>query len=154
MKVCVVGVGNAWRRDDAVGLVVARRLAAELPADVAVLECEGEPLGLLDAWEGADVVLVVDAVCSGAEPGTVHRLNGEAPLPPALFRGSTHALGLAEAVELGRALGRLPVRLALYGVEGERFEAGEGLSRVVERAAERVAGELHAEVERALAGGV
>jgi hydrogenase maturation protease len=153
VTVLVVGVGNAWRRDDAVGLAVARRLAGELPGAVTVLECEGEPLGLLDAWEGADVVLVVDAVSSGAEPGTVHRLDAASPLPAALFRGSTHALGVAEAVELGRALGRLPSRLAVYGVEGERFEAGEGLTPAVERAAEQLAAELRAEVERALAGG-
>ena len=47
---------------------------------------------------------------------------------PRLFRTSTHLLGVAEAVELGRELDRLPQRLTVYGIEGERFDVGEGLS--------------------------
>ena len=60
-------------------------------------------------WAGADEVVVVDAVRSGAPPGTRAPLRraGE-PLPPALRGASTHAFGLAEAIELARALGRLP----------------------------------------------
>jgi hydrogenase maturation protease len=148
----VVGVGNAMRRDDAVGLEVARRLREVLPPGAETIECGGEPVGLLDAWEGAEVALLVDAVSSSGRPGTVHRLDVTAgPVPPGLARGSTHALGLAEAIELGRALARLPARLALYGVEGGRFDAGEGLTPEVARAADRLVEEIRAEVARALA---
>jgi len=145
----VVGVGNPWRSDDAVGLVVARRLREVLPAEVEVLERAGEPTGLIDAWEGADAVWLVDALSSGASPGTVHRLDAsEQPLPAALFRTSTHHFGLAEAVELGRALGRLPQQLVVYGIEGANFGAGDELTPEVDLAAEAVARAVREEVER------
>jgi hydrogenase maturation protease len=139
----VIGVGNEWRRDDAAGLAVARRLRGRLPAHVSVLEHEGEPVALVDAWSAARLAVVVDAVSSGAAPGTIHRVDGRRErLPAELFRGSTHAFGLAEAVELARALERLPARLLVYGIEGECFGAGSGLSPEVERAVEELVGEL------------
>jgi hydrogenase maturation protease len=143
-----VGVGNAWRGDDAVGLAVARRLAGSVPEGVEVLEREGEPTSLIEAWEGADAVWLVDAVSSGAQPGTVHRLDASTrELPAALFRTSTHHVGLAEAVELARALGRLPRRLVVFGVEGGSFHAGNTLTPEVEAAVDGVVEALRAEVE-------
>ena len=136
----VIGVGNEWRRDDAAGLVVARRLRG---TGVRVLEQEGEPTALLEAWHGAEQALVIDAVSSGAEVGTIHRLDARAEkLPAELFRGSTHAFSVAEAVELGRALDRLPESLLIYGIEGGDFAAGTGLSPEVERAVDELVGEL------------
>ena len=144
----VVGVGNRWRRDDAAGLAVAERLRDTLPAGVEVVEREGEPAALIEAWEGADAVWVIDAVSSGSPPGTVHRVEaGGTPLPASLFRASTHALGLADAVELARALGRLPAELVVLGIEGCNLEAGEGISPEVAAAVERVAATVRQEVE-------
>ena len=140
-------MGNPWRRDDAAGLVVARRLRGTLPAEVDVLEREGEPTALIDSWDGADRVWLVDAVSSGAEAGTVHRVDASRDaLPAELFRTSTHHVGLAEAVELARALGRLPERIVVYGVEGERFDVGDELTPSVGDAVEQVVRALREEV--------
>jgi hydrogenase maturation protease len=140
----VIGVGNEWRSDDGAGIAVAR-LLDPAPAGVRVLAREGEPLDLIEEWTGAREAIVVDAASSGAEPGTVHRLDASAgPLPVELFGQSTHALSVAEAVELGRMLGRLPERLLVLGVEGERFGAGNGLTPAVEAAVGRLARELRA----------
>jgi hydrogenase maturation protease len=141
----VIGMGNEWRKDDGAGLAVARRLrgGVGLPDTVGVIELEGEPLTLMEAWSGSRETIVVDALGSGAPPGTIRRLDASSKrLPAELFRGSTHALGLAEAVELARALGRLPQRLLVYGIEGESFAAGSVLSPAVERAVEELAREL------------
>jgi hydrogenase maturation protease len=143
----VIGIGNAWRNDDAAGLAVARLLEGTLPEGVAVVEREGEPTALIDSWEGVDAVWLVDAVSSGAEPGTLHRhdaSNNE--LPAALFDTSTHHMGLAEAVELARALGRLPGRTIVYGIEGGSFDTGETLSPEVEAAVTKVADAVREEV--------
>lgn len=128
----VLGVGNPLRGDDAAGLVAAERLDGRLH--------EGDATGLLDAWEGADAAIVIDAVRSGAAAGTVHRLDASAePLPASLRTStSTHAIGVAEAIELARALGRLPRRVVVYGIEGGRFEAGAPLSLEVAAAVDRV----------------
>jgi hydrogenase maturation protease len=139
----VIGVGNEWRRDDAAGLIVARRLRERCPRAVRVIEHEGEPLDLIEHWSGAAAAILIDAVRTGAEPGTIHRLDALAErLPAELFRGSTHTLGIAEAVELGRALGRLPGRLLVVGIEAKRVDAGAGLSPEVERGAARLVNEL------------
>ena len=42
-------------------------------------------------------------------------------LPMGQFRCSTHALGVAEAIELARALDRLPRKLIVFGIEGIRL---------------------------------
>ena len=125
-----IGIGNEWRHDDGAGLEVARRLGGRL--------LDGEPIGLVDALEGADEVTIVDAVFSGARPGTLHVFDvGSTPLPVALFgSSSTHALGLAEALEIARSLGRLPAHVRVVGIEGSRFDYGRGLSPEVEEAVE------------------
>jgi hydrogenase maturation protease len=137
-RVVVIGIGNAARGDDAAGLIAARRLGG--------LEHEGDPVGLLDAWAGAGVAVVIDAVRSGAEPGTVHRFDGgRTPLPARLrSSSSTHAIGLAEAIELGRALERLPARLIVYGIEGRCFEAGAPLTPAVAAAVDAVSAAVRA----------
>jgi hydrogenase maturation protease len=134
----VIGLGNEWRSDDGVGLEVARRLGGR--------ELAGEPLGLVAAFDGQEEVVLVDAVSSGAAAGTIFRFEaGAEPLPTRLFgASSTHALGLAEAVELARSLGRLPRRVLVYGIEGESFAFGTGLSPAVAAAADRLAEEVQA----------
>ncbi len=142
MRTVVLGVGNAFRGDDAVGLAVAERVRVLAP-ELEVVVCEQEPIQLLDAWEGADLALLVDAVSSGAEPGTVHRLDATVePVPATVFRGSTHAFGVPEVVELGRALGRLPERLLVFGIEGAAFSAGDELTPAVAAVIEPVVAEL------------
>lgn len=152
MTACIVGVGNELRGDDGVGLEVARLLEGTLPPDVRVLECEGEPVSLLNSWEGCDVAYVVDATQSAHEAGTVRRLLAhEGPLPPELQRASTHLLGVAEAIELARALGRLPARTIVYGIEGGSFDTGTGLSPAVQAAAVTVATAIRREFAEGLA---
>ena len=147
MTVCVVGVGNALRGDDAAGLEVARLLDGTVPDGVRVIECEGEPVSILTAWEGCDSAYVVDATSSGREAGAVRRLSAnDGPLPPELQRASTHLLGVAEAVELARALGRLPERTIVYGIEGGSFDTGAPLSEEVRAAAAEVAAAIRHEL--------
>ncbi len=135
----VIGLGNDYRRDDAVGLAVARRLKDAVPGHVRVLEQSGEGTALIESWKDADTVILIDAVYSGAAPGTLHRFDAHAqPIARKFFRYSTHAVGVAEAIELARALGQLPPRVIVYGVEGKAFEAGVGLSPEVEKAAQEV----------------
>ena len=146
---CVVGVGNDFRGDDGVGLEVVRLLRGVVEPEVALHACEGEPVALIDAWSDCDKVVLVDAMRSGAPAGTIRKLAAERdPLPPELGRPSTHLLGVAEAVELARALGRLPREVVVYAIEGERFDAGTELSPPVAAAAQRVA----ASIEDELAG--
>src|ERR1035437_8359703 len=90
--IVVIGVGNEYRSDDGAGIAVARRLRALFPTGVTILEESGEGTALMEAWQGAAWVMLVDAVRSGASPGTIHHLDARAaPLPMGFFHYSTHA---------------------------------------------------------------
>jgi len=143
----VIGVGNAFRGDDGVGLIVAHRLRALTLPGVTILEQSGEGAALVESWGSAGRVIVVDAVSSGSEPGTIHRLEvTDQPLPAHFSGGSPHAFGLAEAVELARQLDRLPSSLIIYGIEGQDFTLGADPSPEVQAAADEVASQIAQEL--------
>jgi hydrogenase maturation protease len=142
----LIGVGNRFRSDDAAGLEVVRRLRLAHPPGVRLIEQEGEPASLIESWSSVDEALVIDAVNSGSAPGTLHRFDvTDAPLPAQVFP-STHAMGLPEAVELARELDRLPGRLIVYGIEGQTWEAGEGLSEPVQKTVAKLVMDLYREL--------
>ncbi|MBH0781746.1 hydrogenase maturation protease [Nocardia bovistercoris] len=133
-RIVVIGVGNEFRRDDGVGPVVAARVAELAAPEVRVSRCDGEPTALLDMWSGTDAAVLIDAVvCAPSSPGRVWRTQAGG-LPGRGHTGNSHAIGIAEAVSLGRVLGRLPRDLVVVAVEAERLDYGVGLSEPVSRA--------------------
>ena len=137
----VIGVGNPLRGDDGAGPAVVRALrAAGVPEGVGLFEAEAGAVDIMELWEGAHLAIVVDAVRSGATPGSIHRL--ELPGGTATSRRSSHGLELDEAAGIAQALGRLPARLVTFGVEVKACELGAPLSIPVARAVRSVAGEI------------
>ncbi|MCS6951723.1 MAG: hydrogenase maturation protease [Bryobacterales bacterium] len=143
----VIGCGAEGRGDDVAGLLVARRLRA---LGVEAIEHRGDALALLESWNEAGAereVVLVDAVVTGAPVGTVTVWDARSvPVLGDFFRCSTHAFGVAEAVELARRLDRLPPRMRIYGIEGERFGRGQEPSQPVLEAVERVVWDLASSV--------
>lgn len=134
----VVGVGNEFRTDDAAGIEAARRIKRLLPSvDVRW----GEPLDLLE-FLGTEPTVIIDAVVGGCEPGTIHRIDvSSSPIPPGLA-ASTHNLGIGDAIELARTLGRLPASISVYGIEAGSVAAGPELTPPVAEAVDAVVREL------------
>ena len=130
----VIGIGNRWRCDDAAGVIVAERLADLLPAHPH----SGEPASLIALWEGADHVVLIDAVSAGEPPGTIIEIDAVATVIPAGIVRSTHGMGPAEAIALARVLGTLPNRLTFYGIEGAEYGDGKALSPAVAAAIDRL----------------
>lgn len=157
-SVLLIGIGNPLRRDDGAGLAAARRLRERLRHERAAIaidqvDCTGELTALLELWAGREQVLVFDAASAPAlSPGSVLRLDGRRDALPSPPARSTHALGLAQAVELGRALDALPERLTVYAIGAADFGHGEGLSAEAERgvtaAVEAAQAELRAATRR------
>jgi hydrogenase maturation protease len=133
----VVGVGTATRGDDAVGLIVAREVAAIVGGrgDVTVVEASGEPGRLLAVLEGRDRAILVDAMVSGAPVGSVRWLDPAAASATLTGPRSSHGLGLAQSLALGLALGRLPPETMVCAIEGASFDHGADLSPAVATAA-------------------
>lgn len=140
MNRLVIGLGNPDRGDDAVGVEVANRVRALGPSGVDVVVTD-DPASLLDLWAGVDDVVVVDAMVSHREAGSVVRLDVAGTGVPGHGWASagSHAFGLGAAVELSRALGTLPPSLVLVGVEVGATEAGAGLTPAVSAAIDTAA---------------
>ncbi len=134
-SILVIGIGNEFRSDDGVGILVAHAIADRNLPGVDVIEQSGEGSALMDAWGKADRVFLVDAVSSAGLPGAVYRVDVRTePLPNGLHLFSSHAFGVAHAVELARRLRTLPSSLILFGVAGRSFDSGNYLSPEIERA--------------------
>lgn len=147
-SVLIIGVGNPWRCDDRVGLVVANRLQPLVPKTVRVIEHEGQGADLIFLWEHWSRVIIVDAARSGARPGTIHRFDvSKTAFPTGIFNRSSHSFGVAEAIAIGRAIHRLPEQLIVYGIEGAVYDYGDALSAPVVAATEVAVEKLLAECD-------
>jgi len=151
----VIGIGNDFRCDDGVGLVVARKLKEKLGWNAEVIETEGEGADLMAQWQGRETVFVIDAVSSGSLPGTLHWVDATTgSIPSQLRTFSSHRFGLPEAIEVARSLGLMPERLFVCGIEGANFSYGTDLSQqtsdAVGNAVERVLREVEASFAAAL----
>ncbi len=126
----VIGIGNPLRGDDAFGPRVAEGLAARgIPAATH----QGDGLGLIHLWQGRSPVHLVDAARINEQPGRLWRLElGARALPAELSGATSHRVGVAEAVELGRALKQLPERLVVHAVAAQAFGFGEAMTPAVE----------------------
>jgi hydrogenase maturation protease len=147
-------MGSEWRRDDGVGLAVARRVSELMQpgasGDCRVVAPLADPLDLLGYWEGAALAVVVDATRSDLVPGTISQIDlggpepqedtgGESHQEPVLGRSSTHGIGLVGALRLARAVDQAPLNTVVVGVEGEDFGQGAGLSPSVAASVDKAA---------------
>lgn len=137
--IVVIGVGNVFRGDDGAGPDVVERLRGRLPDDVRLVLSDGEPTRLLEAWTGAALAIVADAVSAGPGPaGTLRRLvfrpassaGGSGLATDEAGVASSHGLGLGTAIGLGTVLGRLPSVLIVHCVQGARTSASGTVSAI------------------------
>jgi hydrogenase maturation protease len=132
MSAVVLGVGNEFRRDDGAGPAVVTRLRGQVPAGVELLITDGEPARMIDAWAGAGVAVIVDAVrAEPAVPGRLHRLVLHRPGTGGARPVSSHGFGVDEAIGLALALDRMPGRLIVHAVEAGDLSQGVGLTPAV-----------------------
>jgi hydrogenase maturation protease len=146
-SILVIGVGNEFRSDDGAGILVARAIEERKLAGVAAVEQSGEGAALMNVWSEAGNVFLIDAVSSGAPVGNICRIDArKEAFPKELRPFTTHAFGVAQAVELARRLNSLPPRLIFFGVEGKNFESGHELSPQVAHSITNVAQMLIEEI--------
>lgn len=139
----VISLGNHFRGDDSVGAYVLQRLRPQIEPAVPCIENGGDMVNLLEAWKGQHVCLVDAVATEKAETGAVLCLDGlTEEVLPTLCTTSSHGINLAEALEMGRIMDALPRSLRIYGICGDNFAIGEGLSPRVQAAAETVVKEI------------
>jgi hydrogenase maturation protease len=140
MTSMIIGVGNRDRGDDAAGPLVCDRLRARLGPSTAVrtFVCEGSILDLALHWDHDDHVIIVDAMQPGTEPGRVVTLDATGDPLPTPGAVSTHEIDVSVAVELARAIGRMPAHMVVIGIEAGQTEWGSPPSAPVDAAVDAV----------------
>jgi hydrogenase maturation protease len=141
MTSMIIGVGNRDRGDDAAGPMVCDRLRAQpgtTPTAIRTFVCEGSILDLALHWDHDDHVIIVDAMQPGTEPGRI--VTWDATVEPLATPGavSTHEIDVSVAVELARAIGRMPAHLVVIGIEAAQTEWGSLPSTPVDAAIDAV----------------
>jgi hydrogenase maturation protease len=143
----VIGIGNEYRGDDAAGLAVIQALKTQDLPPVRLIKGMSDGMSLLACWDATSKIILVDAVSSGAEVGTIYRFDALAqPIPASLSFCSTHAFGVAEALTLAHTLQQLPSTLIVYALEGKNYASGAALSPQVEHAVQKVVAQVEQEV--------
>lgn len=125
----VIGIGAAFRGDDEIGLIATETLQKRVSAGSVDFAFHSDDAArIIGEWTGRNEVLVIDAVRAGAPAGTLHRIdiNETALIPKS--RTSSHGNALTDAIELSRALGNLPSRVVVIGIEPETTGLGEQVS--------------------------
>jgi hydrogenase maturation protease len=136
--ILVLGLGNLLLSDDGVGPAVLQQLAnssARWPKEVEFVDGGTQGLALLAQFDGRRAVIIVDALQTGAPPGTVHRLTlNELRAMAGPRANSAHEGNAGELLAAAQLLGELPDRLFIVGVEPECLSTGFALSDTVKQA--------------------
>ncbi len=122
--VVIIGMGNALLSDDGVGIAVAHAVAERLQyrTDLTVTELPAGGIRLMEAMAGYRRAVVVDAMLSGAVPGTVQRFDPR-DFVTTKNTFSSHDTDFATAFDLGRMAGvQLPEQVSFWGIEAREFD--------------------------------
>ncbi|MCU1457034.1 MAG: Hydrogenase maturation protease [Actinomycetia bacterium] len=144
-RTLVAGIGNIFFGDDGFGVEVAQRLSREpLPEGVEVVDVGIRGVHLAyQLLDGYDLLVLVDAIARGLEPGTVTVIEPDvdalcAAADPTLIPVlDAHKLDPAALLVSARAMGAQAGRTLVVGCEPERVDEGIGLSARVELAVDR-----------------
>jgi hydrogenase maturation protease len=140
-RTLIAGVGNVLLGDEGVGVHAVRALLEEGPPDGADVVDAGTALdALLPELHQYQTLILVDAVRGGGTPGAIYRMDVRSPsdLAGACRPLSLHEFGVAEALAEAQALGVLPRRVVLLGVEPGRIGPGLELSEAATAALPRL----------------
>jgi hydrogenase maturation protease len=152
MNIVLLGIGQSLRGDDGIGPESIRRWSRQYPSAAAdprvktrIKETPG--LDLLDDLEQADAALIVDAVSTGAPPGTIHILPSVPETGMSAAEKTAHGFGVAETLAVARRTGRrLPGEIRLIGIEGADFNLGSGFSEPVRNAVPDAVRAIHTQI--------
>ena len=141
----IIGIGNMYRGDDAIGLIIADELQR---AGVAVIKGNGDATELMESWEGYDKAILIDACPYMEQTGKIHRINANEDDNILIdsIRTSSHNFGISEAIEFSKLLRSLPDEVIIYAVEGENFSQGDEVSDKVKAAIPLVCEQIKQEI--------
>lgn len=135
-EVVILGVGNLLLRDEGIGIHAIRELQAHYAFEENVCLIDGGTggLGLLPAIQGAEHLIVLDAVQADRPPGSIFQFT-LADIPcetsPQL---SPHELDLPGVLKLAEALCQAPASVIFFGAQPQEVSCGLELTPSVQSA--------------------
>lgn len=135
-RVAVIGVGNILMGDEGLGvhaLPPLREALGELSGEVELVDAGTALLDIIDDYTACDVLIVMDVVRTGGEPGAIYRFETE-DLTRSRGSGtptSLHELSVLEVLDMERLTGRHVPRVIVVGMEPERITTSLEMSRTV-----------------------
>ncbi len=136
MKILILGLGNLLLSDEGLGVEVIKALQnyPQLPKEVKILDGGTGGLALLPELMDLDVLLVVDAISLGNEPGTIYTFEKDFLFREKLLEKiSTHEISFLDILALLQLKGQWPKEIYLFGIEPKKLEVGIDLSEEVKR---------------------
>lgn len=124
MKTVIIGMGNPLLSDDGVGIAVVHAVSERLKPrmELTVTELHTGGIRLMEAMIGFKRAVVVDAMLSGAPPGTLQRFD-QNDFVTTKNTFSSHDTDFATAYDLGQMAGvLLPDLVSFWGIEAREFD--------------------------------
>lgn len=151
-KIIVVGIGNLLMHDDGVGVHAIRALEElDFPEDVELVDGGTHSYDLIEEFSRAENLIIVDAMHTGGEPGTIYRAPlEELGLEPTENITSLHEMHFVEAMEMAKMLGYNPPTI-VFGIEPAEVGLSMDLSPQVAEKLPRLVELIQAEINRILA---
>ena len=127
-RIAVVGVGNLLLKDEGIGVHIARALQQmDIPQDTKIIDGGTSP-DLPYYINGADKLVIIDAVKGGSKPGTVYRFHPGDVNIESEEMVSVHELGLEQSLKIMGLMGRKPREIVIIGIEPGEIDWGTELS--------------------------
>jgi len=140
MRQKIIGIGNEFRSDDAVGILIARKLKEFYP-DYDLIESDGNGIDLLSIFQEYDKVILIDAAVAekNEDVGQVREIKVAQETNFSDIKiFSSHSFSLLEAIKMGKQLSILPKELFLYLILSQNFSFGQEISEKVKKALEKI----------------
>ena len=132
MKITVLGIGNILLRDDGVGVRVIEHLKEHnLPKEAELIDGGTATASLFPVFAETDHLIVIDVVKGKMSPGTIYRIGLNDLMPPKRASISLHDLGLLEALDMAKKIGKSPKSVVIFGVEPKEINWGMELSQEI-----------------------
>ena len=133
-RIVILGIGNLLLKDEGVGIQMIQRLEQEtLPPGVELVDGGTSTLDILPLLQGADKIIVIDAMKAGGEPGSIYRCRPADLIPSEEAPMSLHHIDFLQALKMNKMLGvDLAPRTIIFGVEPGEIEWEIGLTSALE----------------------
>ncbi|MFC1563575.1 hydrogenase maturation protease [candidate division KSB1 bacterium] len=125
-KIIVIGIGNPYRQDDAIGLNIARQLKNENIPGITIFETIGDSTNIIEQCKDAKTVILIDAMFSGTKPGTILRFDiPKEFIPEEIIRMSTHSFSIIKTIQLMQELEIFLILSLFFASRGKSSISGK-----------------------------